>query len=96
MKFAFWTAFVLGLLLCSTIGIGPTLQRAGGSWLSPAILAGCALGAALVLLAVMFAAGVRPAFLPTNGAMLVALVVLLGAKIVVALVQTLATAASRA
>lgn len=95
MRLAFWIAFVVGFLGCTAFGIGPVLQRAGGDWLSPYMLAGCALGAALVALAVAFATGYRPSVLPTDAAMVVALVVLMAAKVVVALVQSGLASAAR-
>lgn len=87
MKYAFWGVFVFGLLLCSSLGIGPVLQRADGNWLSPFMLVGMVLGVALLALAVAFAAGFRPALLPTDTAMLGALVVTIAAKVGVAALQ---------
>lgn len=87
MKFVFWGVFAAGFIGCATIGIGPVLQRAGGSWTSPFVLAGCALGVALVALAVAFATGVRPGPLGSDGAMVVALGALVATKVVVGLVQ---------
>lgn len=86
MKIAFWSVFVLGFVLCSTVGIGPTLQKVGGSWTAPSMIAGSLLGMALLALAVMFAMGFRPALLPTDTAMLVVLAVLVASKVGVALV----------
>jgi len=88
MKLAFWIVFVVGFVGCTAFGIGPVLQRAGGDWLSPYMLAGCVLGAALVALAIAFATGFRPSLLPTDTAMVVALVTVVAAKVVVALVQS--------
>ncbi len=87
MKIAFWTVFVLGFVLCSTAGIGPTLQRAGGSWTAPAMVAGSLIGLALLVVAVLFAIGVRPLFLSSDLAMVVALGVLIAAKVGIATVQ---------
>jgi hypothetical protein len=95
MKFAFWGLFVLGFVLCSTIGIGPTLERVGGSWTAPAMVAGSIIGLALLGLAGLFATGVRPAFLPTDLAMVAALVVLVVAKVGIGLTQVALTAAAR-
>jgi hypothetical protein len=92
MKIAFWSVFVLGFVLCSTVGIGPTLQRVGGSWTAPAMVAGSLIGVALLVLAVMFAVGVRPAILPTDTAMLVALGTLVASKVAVAVAQAALTA----
>ncbi len=93
MKLAFWGLFVVGFVLCSTVGIGPTLQRAGGSWTAPAMIVGSLLGLGLVALAVMFATGVRPAMLSTDLAFVVVLAVLIGAKVAVSLLQVVASRA---
>lgn len=93
MKTVFWGVFVFGVLLCSTLGIGKTLERAGGSWLSPAMLGGIVLGLALIALAVSFGTGVRPAFLKTDMAMLVALGVLMSAKVGISVVHAALVAA---
>lgn len=93
MKLAFWSVFVVGFVLCSTLGIGPTLSRVGGNWAAPAMIVGSLLGVALLALAVLFAAGVRPAFLATDMAMLIALGVLIAAKVAVALAQAASTSA---
>lgn len=84
MKLAFWGLFVLGFIGCTMWGIGPVLQRAGGNWLSPHMLIGCVLGAALVALGVAFATGYRPALLPTDASMVIVLGVLTAAKVAVA------------
>lgn len=83
MKMAFWGLFVAGLVACSALGIGPVLKRVGGDWTALPMLAGIALGIAIVAVAVLFAMGIRPAFLPSDKAMLYALVGLMGAKVVV-------------
>lgn len=83
MKMAFWSLFVVGFVACSTFGIGPVLKRVGGDWMSPPMLAGIVLGIAIVLLAGLFVAGVRPTVLPTDTAMIVALLALVGAKVAV-------------
>lgn len=91
LKLAFWGLFVLGFAGCATFGIGPVLQRAGGNWASPFVLAGCVAGVALIALAVAFAMGARPAFLATDGAMFVALGVLIAVKVAIASVQVVAS-----
>jgi hypothetical protein len=83
MKLAFWSVFVAGLVGCSALGIEPVLKLAGGNWASPPMLAGCVLGVAILALAGAFAAGVRPTFLPSDSAMLWALVGLAGVKVAV-------------
>ncbi len=95
MKIAFWSAFVVGFVLCSTIGIGPTLQRVSGSWTAPAMIAGSVIGALLLALAALFATGLRPTILPTDSAMLVALVALIAVKVAVGVVQAASAAAAR-
>jgi len=83
MKLAFWSVFVAGLVGCSAVGIGPVLKMVGGNWASPPMIVGCVMGVAILALAAAFAAGVRPAFLPSDSAMMVALVGLAGVKVVV-------------
>jgi hypothetical protein len=95
MKLAFWGLFVAGLAACAAFGIGSTLARAGGSWASPWMLAGCVLGTALVALAVAFATGYHPSLLSTDGSMVVALGILLGAKVAVSLAQVAVGALAR-
>lgn len=95
MKLAFWSVFVLGLAACSAFGIGPVLKRVGGDWTSPWMLAGIALGVAIVALSVAFAAGVRPVPLADDRAMLVALVALIGVKVAVAAAQLGTSVAAR-
>jgi hypothetical protein len=79
---AFWGVFAAGLVGCTVLGIGPVLKLVGGSWASPPMIVGSVLGVAILGLAVAFAMGVRPAFLPSDSAMMVALV---GAKVAVGL-----------
>jgi len=86
----FWGAFVAGFVACQVFGIGPVLKRAGGNWLAPPMIAGVVLGVAILALAVAFAARVRPAALPSDGAMVIALLVLIGAKVLVAVTQVAA------
>jgi hypothetical protein len=95
MKLAFWGLFSAGFVACATLGIGPTLIRAGGNWTSPFVLAGCVLGIALVALGVAFATGVRTPLLPSDGSMVLALGVLLAVKVGVSLVQVASSALSR-
>jgi hypothetical protein len=95
MKLAFWGLLVAGFAACAAVGIGGTLERAGGNWLSPWMVAGCVLGTALVGLAIAFATGYRPAVLPSDVSMVVALVALLGAKVVVSVAQVAVAALSR-
>ncbi len=95
MKMAFWGLFTIGFVACSTIGIGRSLERANGNWASPTMLAGIALGLAILGLAVVFATGFRPRLLPTDTAMVVALAVLIGGKVGVSLVQAAFVAVSR-
>lgn len=95
MKMAFWGLSAIGFVACSTVGIGKSLERAGGSWTAPAMLAGIALGLAILGLAVAFATGLRPQLLPTDTSMVVALAVLIGGKIGVSLAQAAFAAASR-
>ncbi len=87
MKMAFYGLFTIGFIACSTIGIGKTLERAGGSWTSPAMLAGIVLGVCILALAAAFATGFRPAPLSTDLSMLIALGVLVAAKVGVSLAQ---------
>jgi hypothetical protein len=87
MRLAFWGLFTIGLVACSAFGIGPMLKSVGGDWTSPWMLSGIALGAAIVALAVGFALGIRPARLATDQAMLIALAVLIGAKVAVSAVH---------
>lgn len=94
MKAAFWSLFALGVVLCATVGIGPTLQRAGGIWASPVMIGGSICGVALVALGVLFASGIRPAILASDARMLAALGTLLLAKVAISLGHA-ATAASR-
>ncbi|MHB1342453.1 MAG: hypothetical protein ACYCX5_11960 [Coriobacteriia bacterium] len=83
MKVLFWGLIVAGFAGCTVFGIGPVLKRMGGNWLSGPMLAGTVLGVAILVLAVMFATGVRPALLPRDLDMAYALAVLIGAKVVV-------------
>lgn len=83
LRMAFWGVFVAGFVACSTLGIGPVLKRMGGDWTSLPMLAGIVLGIAILALAGAFVSGVRPAFLVSDTAMVVALVVLVAAKVAV-------------
>ncbi len=83
LRMAFWGVFVAGFVACSTLGIGPVLKRMGGDWTSLPMLAGIVLGIAIVALAGAFVSGARPAFLASDTAMVVALVVLVAAKVAV-------------
>jgi hypothetical protein len=83
MKVAFWVVFAAGFAACTALGIGPVLKRMGGDWLSVPMLAGMVLGAVILIVAAAFVAGVRPAFLPSDAAMLAALVTLIGVKVLV-------------
>lgn len=95
MKTAFWVIFVVGFALCSTVGIGPTLNRAGGSWLSWPMILGSVLGVALLALAVVFVkTGLRPSFLSTDTAIVAALVGLLVVKVGVSAVHAALVTAS--
>jgi hypothetical protein len=87
MRWVFWGVFAAGFVACSTIGIGPALRRAGGSWTSPAMLAGMVLGCALLALAAAFATGMRPAVLASDRAMVTALGALIGLKVAVGAAQ---------
>jgi hypothetical protein len=78
---AFWGVFAAGFVACSALGIGPVLKQMGGQWLSMPMLAGMTLGVAILALAVAFALGYRPALLPSDQAMLVALTVLIAVKV---------------
>lgn len=81
MKYTFWTLFVIGFVACSTRGIGPTLERAGGSWLSPAMIAGSLVGVALLALAVSFAVpGLRPSALASDAVMVYVLAGMIATK----------------
>ncbi|TLM82262.1 MAG: hypothetical protein FDZ75_07655 [Actinobacteria bacterium] len=84
MKTLFWGVFAAGFVACSTIGIGPVLKRAGGQWESAPMLAGIALGVALLVLAALFVAGARPSFLPSDRAYVCAMAGLVAAKVVLA------------
>lgn len=83
MKFVFWGVFAAGFVACSMFGIGAALKRSGNSWTSPEVLAGAVLGLGILALAVAFAAGVRPKALGSDLSMVVALVSLIGAKVLV-------------
>jgi hypothetical protein len=95
MKMVFWGVFAAGFLACTVFGIGPVLKRVGGEWTSPWMLAGVALGVAIVALAVAFVTGFRPGVLGTDTQMVVALVVLIGAKVGVAAAQVAVSAVGR-
>ena len=95
MKLAFWGLFTIGFVACSTVGIGKSLERASGSWTVPAMLAGIALGLAILGPAAAFAAGFRPQLLPTDTSMVVALAILIGGKVGVSLAQAAFATASR-
>lgn len=88
MKLAFYGLLGGGLVACQMVGIGRTLERAGGNWASPPMIAGAALGATILALAVAFATGFRPQLLPSDRSMVVALAVLIGAKVAVSLGHT--------
>ncbi|MHB8707047.1 MAG: hypothetical protein ACYC77_11115 [Coriobacteriia bacterium] len=75
MKVLFRGLIVAGFAGCTVFGIGPVLKRMGGNWLSGPMLAGTVLGVAILVLAVMFATGVRPALLPRDLDMAYALAV---------------------
>lgn len=83
MKTAFWGVFTAGFVACSVLGIGPVLKRMGGNWLSAPVLVGVVLGIAALALAALYATGVRPAFLPTDRAMVYALVGVVAVKVAV-------------
>lgn len=96
MKLAFWSVFALGFLACSTLGIGPTLQRAGGSWLSVPMVLGSLLGVTLLAIAVAFAfPGLRPALISADKTMVYALAALIVAKVGVSLVHTAVVTAAK-
>ena len=95
MKMVFWGVFAAGLVACSVFGIGPMLKRVAGNWASPWMLAGIALGVAILALAVAFATGYRPGPLGTDAQMVVALGVLIGAKVGVSVVQVAVAAVGR-
>jgi len=95
MKMVFWGVFVAGFVACSTLGIGPVLKRVAGNWASPWMLAGIALGVAILALAVAFATGYRPAPLGSDVQMVVALAVLIAAKVGVSLTQVAVSAVGR-
>jgi len=96
MKMAFWGLFALGFAGCMAFGIGPVLKRVGGDWASPWMLTGIALGTAIIALAVAFATGFRPGLLATDAQMVVALAVLIAAKVGVSLTQLAVAALTRA
>jgi hypothetical protein len=95
MKMVFWGVFAAGFLACTVFGIGPVLKRVGGDWMSPWMLAGVALGVAIVALAVAFVTGYRPGLLGTDTQMVVALAVLIAAKVGVAAAQVAVAAVGR-
>lgn len=95
MKVVFWSVFVAGFIACATVGIGPALKRAAGSWTSPAMLVGTAAGVAILALAVAFATGTRGGVLASDGAMVLALVILIGLKVATGFVQAGAVALHR-
>lgn len=95
MKLAFYGLLVVGLAACSTLGIGKTLERVGGSWTAPPMVAGMVLGAVILALTAAFATGFRPALLSTDRSMVIALAVLIGAKVAVSIVHTASVALAR-
>jgi len=96
MKAMFWGLFVAGLAACAMFGIGPTLKRVAGDWMSPWMLVGIALGIAIVAVAIGFATGVRPAaLLATDSSYVIALAVLLATKVAVSLSQVAVSALGR-
>lgn len=81
MKYTFWTLFVIGFVACSTLGIGPTLERAGGSWLSPAMIGGSLVGVALLAVAAGFAfPALRPSTFASDNLMVFVLAGLIATK----------------
>ena len=95
MRLAFYGLFVAGFLACSTIGIGKTLERVGGSWTAWPMLAGIVLGAAILALTAAFATGYRPVFLPSDGVYVAVLGVLIASKVVVSLAAAATTVVAR-
>jgi hypothetical protein len=95
MKLAFYGLLVGGLAACQVFGIGKTLERVGGSWTAPPMIAGAVLGVTILALALAFATGFRPQLLPTDRSMVIALVALIGVKVVVSLAGVAATALAR-
>lgn len=83
MKMAFWGLFVAGFVACSALGIGPVLKRMGGNWMSAPMLAGSVLGVGILALALAYGTGFRPAILPSDKSMVLALAMLAGVKVVV-------------
>jgi hypothetical protein len=83
MRLLFWGLFVAGFVACSTLGIGPVLKRVGGAWTSVPMVAGSLLGVAILVLAALFVAGIRPPMLATDTAMVCALAGLVALKVVV-------------
>lgn len=95
MKLAFYGLFVAGFVACSSLGIGKTLERVSGNWAAPPMLAGIALGVAILVLAAAFATGYRPVFLPSDRAMVVALGALIASKVAVSMLTAAATAVAK-
>ncbi len=83
MKLAFWSVFSAGFVACSALGIGPVLKRMGGDWTSAPMVIGIVLGVMIVVLAVMFATGLRPALMRSDAALLYALAAVIAAKVAV-------------
>lgn len=85
MKLTFWALFSAGVVACSSLGIGKTLERSGGNWMALPMLAGIFLGVAILALAISFGTGVRLPALSTDRAMVLALGSLIAAKVLVGL-----------
>ena len=84
MKLTFWGLLVAGLAACQLWGIGRALERVGGNWASPWMIAGALLGATIIVLVVGFAIGFRPGAL-TDRSYVAALLGLIGLKVAVSL-----------
>lgn len=95
MKYAFYGLLVAGFVACQVFGIGRTLERVGGSWTAPPMVLGSLLGVAILGLAIAFVAGARPAMLGTERSYVVALAVLIAAKVIVSLASAASTALAR-
>lgn len=91
-KGALWTAAALGMTACGVAGIGAALERTGGSWNDPFMIAGCVLGVAGLAVVASAATGVRPSFLAEDRDAFLALAGIIAAKVAVSTAHGLTAA----